>query len=106
MHQFQFGRKVLEDIDSRPPEKMELLVKLSEGGPPLVVYHRVGNQADAKARCLYSNGKFNVLAEPRQDKAACCFPYLSRNAHIETTGMEFPNVLLIATNAARGKWRR
>src|SRR5690606_7269849 len=105
MHRLQFRREVLVDVDARAPKKMELPVKLPEGGPPLMVHYRIGNQPDAKSRGLYTDREFDILPQPRQDKALRSLPYGPRNTHIKATGMKLPDVLLVATNSAGGEWR-
>src|SRR5690606_21221742 len=61
-----------------------------------------GKQSGFKAIFPQSHTQIGIFPNPHISKSARCFKSFSGNSHIETSRLEFPNVLFSTTNSARG----
>ena len=95
MYCFKAGWKKLINVNARPAEKVQLLIKLVKTSAPLMIDFCFGDQANLKTHFMDTDAILNIFTQAGNDKASCLFPNLPRDPHIKATWMELPDTLFI-----------
>ena len=97
MNELQALGIFLVEVDAGNATVVYLSPELAEVGAPLVPHPCLGEQSACVAGLEDTDTEVDILAEAHLAEAAETFIYVTSNAHIERTGIEFIEFLLATT---------